>query len=212
MGGIVAASRRETAQSWLHNKQWDQIFILGGALLVPIPIIAFFALQSMGYSPGICEDLVTILVMVTVGGPHVFATYTRTFFNPRFRREDPGLFAGAFGVLAVVVGAVIASAFFDARVLGQPPIQLVMTFFFFWAGIHIIQQNSYFLACYAKLDKTVETHKLLHEKIGEGTRPGISVDQFGSVRLQHDFIEHVWKTLEVFVQELETALENANIL
>ena len=154
MGGVVAASRRETAQSWLHNKQWDQIFILGGALLVPIPIIAFFALQSLGYSRGICEDLVTILVMVTVGGPHVFATYTRTFFNPRFRREDPGLFAGAFGVLAVVIGALIASAFFDARVLGRPPMQLVMTFFFFWAGIHIIQQNSYCLACYSKLDKT----------------------------------------------------------
>ena len=28
-----------------------------------------------------------------------------------------------------------------------------MTFFFFWAGIHVIQQNSYCLACYTKLDK-----------------------------------------------------------
>ena len=154
MGGV--ALRQETRSGWLYNKQWDQIFIIGGALLVPIPIITYYVLQSLGYSRGVCEDLVTLLVMLTVGGPHVFATYTRTFLNPRFRRQDPGLFIGAFGVGAVVIGAVIASAFLDVEMMGRPPIQLIMTFFFFWAGVHVIQQNAYCIASYAKLDKTAK--------------------------------------------------------
>ena len=134
--------------AWLHDKRWDRIFIIGGAVLVPIPIILYYVLGSLGVAVGAREDIVTAVVMILVGGPHVFATYTRTVLNPRFRREDRALFIGAFVVASIVIGSVVASAFFDLRILGRPPIQFVLTFFFFWAGVHVLPQNSYFAACY----------------------------------------------------------------
>lgn len=135
---------------WLRSARWDRIFILGGALLVPIPILAYYLFRAAGASVGASEDLVTLLVMVAVGGPHVFATYTRTFLNPTFYREDRRWVIGGVLVIALVVTAATLSAFHDATIMGFPPIQFVLTFFFFWAGIHIVHQMSYCVACYAR--------------------------------------------------------------
>jgi hypothetical protein len=131
----------------LRSPGWDRLFIWGGVALVPVPILAFYALQALGLGTGTCEDLVTLLVMVAVGGPHVFATYTRTLFNPSFAREDRALFWGGLGVMALVIGTTVASVF-GLRVYGFPPIHFILTFFFFWAGVHIVQQNSYCAMCY----------------------------------------------------------------
>jgi hypothetical protein len=133
----------------LRSRTFDRVFAAGGAWLVPVPIVAFYLLRALGCSVGTAEDLVTLLVMVPLGGPHVFATYTRTFLNPRFAREDRALFVLAFVVIAAVVGSAVASAFFDVVISGSPPLRYLLTFFFFWAGIHIVQQNSYLAACYA---------------------------------------------------------------
>ena len=134
---------------WLRSRAWDRFFIVGSAVLVPVPILAFYGLRAAGLSVDICEDLVTLLVMVLVGGPHVFVTYTRTYFEPSFRRRERGLLWVGGLVAAIVVSTAISSAFLDVRVLGQPPIRFLLTFFFFWASVHIVHQNSYCVACYA---------------------------------------------------------------
>ncbi|MGE0142605.1 MAG: hypothetical protein AB7T19_04885 [Planctomycetota bacterium] len=133
---------------WLHSPRWDRVFVTGGALLVVIPIALYYLFQSLGVAVTTAEDLVTLVVMVLVGGPHVFATYTRTFLEPGFRRREPRLFFGAFAVFAIVLGAAVSSAFFDVEIAGFPPIQFVLTFFFFWAGVHIVHQSSYLCAAY----------------------------------------------------------------
>lgn len=146
---VTAAAAGADSGVYLRNRTWDRIFVVGGAWLVPIPIVAFYLLRSCGLSVAAAEDLVTLLVMVPLGGPHVFATYTRTFLNPRFRQEDRWLFRGALVVMGIVLAAVISSAFLDVTYAGSPPIRYVLTFFFFWAGVHIVQQNAYAAACYA---------------------------------------------------------------
>lgn len=133
---------------WLHHQRWDRTFILGGALLVPIPIIVYYAARALGLNTAGAEDLVTAMVMIFVGGPHVFATYTRTWLDPAFPARDRLWYWMSFPVIGLVITAAIASAFFDVRILGFPPTQFVLTFFFFWAGVHIIQQASYCAACY----------------------------------------------------------------
>ena len=137
----------------LRSAGWDRIFVAGGAWLVPLPIVAFYLLRSLGCSVAAAEDGATLLVMVPLGGPHVFATYTRTFLNPRFPKEDRTLFLLAFAVMAIVLGAIVASAFFDVLLGGSPPIRYVLTFFFFWAGVHIVQQNAYIASCYAGMSR-----------------------------------------------------------
>lgn len=133
---------------WLRSRSWDRIFVTGGAYLVAVPILLFYVFRQAGAAVSTAEDLVTLFVMVLVGGPHVFATYTRTFLEPRFAKREPRMFFGAFLVLAIVIGAAVSSAFFDVRIAGFPPIQFVMTFFFFWAGVHIVHQASYLCAAY----------------------------------------------------------------
>jgi hypothetical protein len=142
---------QERDELYLESRSWDRIFVWGGALLVPIPILTYYLCQALGLSVGASEDIVTLLVMVFVGGPHVVATYTRTYMEPRFRREDRFWFFASLGVIALVTGAAIASAFFDVRIFGFPPIYFVLTFFFFFAGLHIVQQSSYVARCYDEI-------------------------------------------------------------
>lgn len=127
----------------LHHADWDRWFVAGGAWLVPLPIAAFLLCRAAGLSIAAAEDVVTLLVMVPLGGPHVLATYTRTYLNPAFRREDPLLFALGLAVPLVVVGALCSSVFFDVTIGGAPPMRYVLTFFFFWAGLHIVQQHAF---------------------------------------------------------------------
>ena len=146
----LGTARSDRQEVWLKDRRWDRIFIIGGALLVPIPILVFYLCQNLGMSRAGCEDVVTLLVMVAIGGPHVFATYTRTAFDRNFVREERGWVLAGLGVVALTAGAAIASAFFDVTIAGIPPITFIMTFFFFWAGVHIFQQNAYCAACYDK--------------------------------------------------------------
>lgn len=136
-------------EPWLRSRSWDRLFVVGGALLVPVPVLCYYGLRAAGLGVGMCEDLATVLVMTMIGGPHVFATYTRTFLEPRFRRRERGLAWAGIAVGALVIATAMASAFFDVRLLGQPPMRFLLTFFFFWAGIHIVQQHSYCAAQYA---------------------------------------------------------------
>lgn len=132
----------------LRSTSWDRWFVAGGAWLVPVPIVAFYLFRQLGCTVAAAEDLVTLLVMVPLGGPHVFATYTRTYLNPAFRRQDPLLFVLGLCVPVVVIGAAVSSAFFDVVIAGSPPIRYVLTFFFFWAGVHIVHQHSYIASGY----------------------------------------------------------------
>ncbi|HEB54302.1 MAG TPA: hypothetical protein ENI87_13705 [bacterium] len=132
----------------LRNRSWDRLFVAGGAWLVPLPILAFYLFRALGAGVSAAEDLVTLLVMVPLGGPHVFATYTRTYLNPAFRRQDPLMFVLGLLVPVVVIGAAVSSAFFDVVIMGSPPTRYVLTFFFFWAGIHIVHQHCYVVSGY----------------------------------------------------------------
>lgn len=114
---------------------------LAGVWIVPVPILAYYLCRALGCADGVSEDLVTLLVMVPLGGPHVVATFGRTLFDRGFWARQRWLAAAASAVIAVVLAAAISSAFFDVRLAGQPPMRYVLTFFFFWAGVHVLQQH-----------------------------------------------------------------------
>jgi len=150
-----------TGGPWLGGRRWDRIFILGGALLVPLPPLLYYLLHGSGIAVSASEDLVTAFVMLTVGGPHVFATYTRTYLEPGFFRRSPTMAIGGLAVAAIVIAAVLTSAFLDVRVAGYPPIQFVLTFFFFWAGVHVMHQMSYCVRSYGERTGTRRRRDLL---------------------------------------------------
>lgn len=114
-----------------------------GALLVPVPIAVFLALRAAGAPTGVAEDLVTLLVMVPLGGPHVVAPFRRTLGNPCFWRQQRGLGVASVLLLAAVFATVCASVFGDVRLAGAPAMAFLLTGFFFWAGLHVVQQHGY---------------------------------------------------------------------
>lgn len=126
---------------------WERLVLVGGVLCVPLPILAFYGLRGAGLAPGVCEDLVTVLVMVPLGGPHVVATFGRTLFRRDFWRRDPGVAIASAAVLLTVITVATASIFGSVRLAGAPPMQFLLTGFFFWAGLHVLQQHCFVGAC-----------------------------------------------------------------
>ena len=135
---------------WLNNKTWDLTWISLSAGLVIFPFAAyefmryFLGIESirhmLGIAPADVMDFarngVNGVISLFIGGPHMYATYTRTFLDGDFRKSHYLFLAGS---LLLPFGVVY---------LGVMNFQLLVTFFFFWASIHILHQIAYILDCY----------------------------------------------------------------
>ena len=135
---------------WLNSKTWDLTFISLSAGLVILPFAAYEIFQYLLRVPGIRDffgvDLSDVLdvsrntvngmIALFIGGPHMYATFTRTFLDTDFRKHHVAFLLGSLiiPVLVVYLGIV------DFRVL--------ITFFFFWASVHVMHQIAYIIDCY----------------------------------------------------------------
>jgi len=135
---------------WLNNKTWDLTFISLSAALVILPFAAYelfiyvFRFESVRSVFGIeisdvldvSRNTVNGLIAVLIGGPHMYATYTRTFLDGEFRRHH----------IPFLIGSLLIP--FGVVYLGVVDFQLLVTFFFFWASVHILHQIAYIIDCY----------------------------------------------------------------
>jgi hypothetical protein len=136
---------------WLHNKRWDLTFISLSAVLVILPFAAYeLAKYLLGFGSvraalsvapedilDFSRNTVNALIALLIGGPHMYATYTRTWFDTDFRKRHVGFLLGSLILPVVVV------------YLGVINFPLLVTFFFFWASVHILHQIAYILDCYS---------------------------------------------------------------
>lgn len=116
---------------WLLSRRSDLLFLIGSALLVPLPLII-----KNGF--GLSVTLVNLIVTVLIGGPHLFATFTYTVMEKRFWSRHPFYAASAFAIPPLVIFA------------GLKAFSLLITIFFTWASIHILHQICYISDCYQK--------------------------------------------------------------
>lgn len=138
---------------WLRSKTWDLTFISLSAFLVALPIATYlFAneatasinnlLRSVGISyvwdDDASRNLVNGMIALFIGGPHMYATYTRTALDKNFSKKHKSLLAFS---LLIPVGVVY---------FGVTNFQFLITFFFFWASVHILHQISFIVECYNK--------------------------------------------------------------
>jgi len=114
---------------WIRSARWDLGWLTLSALAVPVaPLLYHLGLSAAG---------VATVIMVTVGGPHVFVTFTRTNMDPRFVRRH-----STYTRLAYLIP--IATALFAYNYTS-----LFLTFFFTWASLHVLQQIAYISNCYS---------------------------------------------------------------
>jgi hypothetical protein len=141
---------------WLRSKSWDLTFISLSAALVSIPILTFYfaneatpyinkllASLSINYiwDADASRNLVNGIIALFIGGPHMYATYTRTALDKNFSRKHKTLLAFSMLVPILVI------------YLGVNYFQILITFFFFWASVHIIHQAAFIVDCYNKKAK-----------------------------------------------------------
>lgn len=145
---------------WLRNRTWDLTFISLSAVLIAFPIVTYlFANQATSSINGFIRsvginfvwdddasrNLVNALIALFIGGPHMYATYTRTAFDKEFSRRHKGLLLAS---LLIPVGVIY---------FGVTNFPLLITFFFFWASIHVLHQIAFIMECYNKKEGRAHT-------------------------------------------------------
>jgi hypothetical protein len=128
----AAASGLSRPGHWLISPFYDLAFIILSAAVILFPHLTFQLIGKNIY--------VDLIVTVLIGGPHLFATYTMTFMEPRFRQRYPRYTWGAL----VLPPLIITLAILD--------LTLLVTMFFFWASIHVIHQVMYVTDAYRMKD------------------------------------------------------------
>lgn len=141
-------STRMLPQGWLVTRDWDLKFITLSVVLVPIPYLFYLLFlqldpvigplaESVGTTvDDLSRNMVNGFVALVVGGPHMYATFTRTALDHDFKQAHNRLIWSSMAVPVVV----IALALFN--------LPLLLTLFFSWASIHVLHQVIYITELY----------------------------------------------------------------
>ncbi|MGH2576037.1 MAG: hypothetical protein ACRDFC_10100, partial [Ignavibacteria bacterium] len=129
---------------WIRNKNWDLTFISLSAVLVLIPLVSYYVGHNYkNQTTAKMSQMVDYFVAAFIGGPHMFATYLRTFMDKGFVRSKPII---TWTSLLIPVFVII---------IGLNHLPLLLTIFFTFASIHVIQQILYIVDSYNNKAKII---------------------------------------------------------
>jgi hypothetical protein len=124
---------------WIYSRRFDLVFLTLSGALVFLPYLSYGLLQRLGASEATASLIIGLGVTLLVGGPHMYSTYLRTALEPRFRQR--------YGVLSylplVVIPILVILGALHAFVL-------LLTFFFFWASVHVTHQAQWISETYRR--------------------------------------------------------------
>ena len=190
----ATSDSRQGALGWIHSPGWDKRWIIFPALLAPLPPLVYylslwFLARYTGMDSvtrvGAAEDIVSLFVMVLVGGPHVWVTFTRTWLHPEFRRREKIWYFASFAVVPIVAIMALSSEF--SR-------KLLLTGFFFIASIHIIHQLSYIIRFYQDRDGTRPSLGSRLIDVGAVLFPLYPISTFRMVMVNESSMAFAWAT------------------
>jgi len=136
LGQVDALSDIDKGSLWLRNKRWDLLFITLSVVVVPLPYVMYLLGLQLGLDDDTSRNLVNTFVAVAIGGPHMMSTFLRTGLDERFKERYPTLIRSSI-IIPVIV---ISLAFLN--------LNLMLTFFFFWASLHVLHQVTYIVELY----------------------------------------------------------------
>jgi uncharacterized membrane protein YidH (DUF202 family) len=124
------------------------VFISLSVVMVAFPYLTYLGLMSVGTAltplatslgttvDDFSRNAINGLVALVVGGPHMYATFSRTAMDTNFARKNPWFLRSSLLIPAVVVTLAIIN------------LPLLLTVFFFWASIHVLHQIVYITELY----------------------------------------------------------------
>lgn len=155
LSATPSSTTRTGPQSlWLKDARWDLTFISLSAALVALPFGAYLLFQwalsiaavrelcgvAPEQVPDISRNAVNALIALFIGGPHMYATFTRTTLDRQFRRAHWGYLSASLLIPTFVI------------TVGVMHFTLLITCFFFWASVHIMHQIAYIIDSYNHRD------------------------------------------------------------
>ena len=136
----VAQSSPFSAMSegnWLNSRRWDLVFISCSVVLVTVPyLIWLFMRDVLGIESDAGRQAVNLMIAVLIGGPHMYATFTRTALDQNFRHTYRGFVRSSVIIPLLVITLALTN------------LTLLLTIFFFWASIHVLHQIVYVVESY----------------------------------------------------------------
>jgi hypothetical protein len=122
---------------WIRSRNWDLAFISLSVVLVTIPYLTWLLMSEvLGIESDTSRQAVNLAIAVLIGGPHMYATFTRTALDNSFRHRH-----SAFVRSSIVIPMVVV-------ILALTNLTLLLTIFFFWASIHVLHQIIYVVESY----------------------------------------------------------------
>ena len=132
-------TRRYTG-GWLRSPSWDLIFISLSAVLVALPYSGYRLMTALGIAAATGAAIVDLIVTLLIGGPHMYATFTRTVADPNFRANHRRIIATS---ILIPIGVMVLGF----NLLGNT-FPILLTLFFFWASVHVLHQIVFLVECY----------------------------------------------------------------
>jgi hypothetical protein len=152
MGGVgdsLVGSDVQGNQPWLRSATWDLSFLILSIVIAVVPYSiylifggkAFHTAEIPGTPAYHARTLVNTLVAVFVGGPHMYATFTRTVLDRQFLRRRVAFIASSFLIPFAVITMVVATY--------QTYVWL-LSIFFTVASVHALHQIVWLTSAYTK--------------------------------------------------------------
>jgi hypothetical protein len=200
-------TRQAVAQPWLHSQTWDLSFLILSIFIAAVPysIYVLFGGQALeaasvkGTAAYNARLLVNNLVALFIGGPHMYATFTRTIMDREFMRKRFWFVTSSILVPITVFGMAIWS--YETYVW-------LLSIFFALASLHALQQIVWLTEAYnlkAKLATSWKSRLIDYGVVLTSLYPIATYKmvqgefKIGPVALKYNSIIHDWYWLATLV-------------
>ncbi|MEJ2509327.1 MAG: hypothetical protein P8009_07605, partial [Gammaproteobacteria bacterium] len=115
----VQTTKVPTSTDWLRSRNWDLIWISLSVVLVAGPYLSYLGMIGLQTSlqpvanffgttvDDLARNLINAFVALLVGGPHMYATFTRTALDHRFARQHKRLLWSSLLIPVIVVSGAL---------------------------------------------------------------------------------------------------------
>jgi hypothetical protein len=147
----TAQMPRWSEELWIYNRRWDLSFLSLSVLLVPIPYLVWLLMRDgFKMNPDLSRQIINLLVILVVAGPHTYATFTRTMFDDQFREKHRAYYVSSLIIPFIVI------------ILALANLNLLLTIFFFWASLHTWHQIIFIIDAYNEKETLTQRGEFKH--------------------------------------------------
>ncbi len=135
--------------NWIINKKED-IAWLSGSMIVGYLFLSIFYLLQNEFKVSLYKSQLFVYFFWTffLDGPHIFATYTRTYFDKSFRRKNKYLTYASLLILGIGPLIMLYFHFFHSKQLLRTGFLVFNRFGMLFAYYHLIRQHWGFVCIY----------------------------------------------------------------